>query len=539
MAKIYNSNINLKAIGVPVNYTEEQLKEYVKCKNDPVYFIKTYCKIVSLDQGLIPFELFSYQINFINTMHNKNRVISMQPRQSGKTQVVAAYILHYTLFNEVKTVAILANKKPAAMEVLNRYQMMYETLPDWLQQGVKTWNKGDIELENRSKVFASATTAAGIRGRSVNFLYVDECAIIPNTVADDFFASTYPTISSGTTTKVVLTSTPLGYNHFWRYWQGAEDKTNGFIPLRVRWQDHPNRDDNWAKAQRQLLGDLKFTQEVECNFLGSSLTLINAEAFGSMIPMNYVYSKDGLDVIRAPVKPVKNSEGELIEKGNTYVLVADTAEGVGGDYSAFTVIDITEIPYKMAAKYRSNKISPMLYPNVIHKIAGEYNEAYVLVEINKSEQVASILHDELEYENILFISRSVKGQVASGGFGGGKTQLGVMTDKKVKRIGCHNFKSLVEEGKLLINDVDTISEISTFIEKRGSYSADDGYHDDLVMTLVLFSWLTTNPYFKDLNNVNLREMMYKQHIREIEEHMTPLGWFNDGSPEIEPPLLNF
>jgi hypothetical protein len=219
--------------------------------------------------------------------------------------------------------------------------------------------------------------------------------------------------------------------------------------------------------------------------------------------------------------------------------VADTAEGVGGDYSAFTVIDITEIPYKMAAKYRSNKISPMLYPNVIHKIAGEYNEAYVLVEINKSEQVASILHDELEYENILFISRGVKGQVASGGFGGGKTQLGVMTDKKVKRIGCHNFKSLVEEGKLLINDVDTISEISTFIEKRGSYSADDGYHDDLVMTLVLFSWLTTNPYFKDLNNVNLREMMYKQHIREIEEQLTPLGWFNDGSPEIEPPLLNF
>lgn len=275
-----------------------------------------------------------------------------------------------------------------------------------------------------------------------------------------------------------------------------------------------------------------------CTFLGSSLTLISADTFSKMIPLNYIYSKDGLDVIEAPVKPEFDDQGKITSKGNTYVIIADTAKGVGGDYSAFTVIDITEVPYKQVAKYRNNKISPLLYPNVIHKVAKEYNDAYVLIETNSSEQVPYILHDELEYDNILYVNRSTKGQFVSAGFGGGQTQLGVQTDKRVKRIGCQSLKSLVEEQKLLIHDVDTIAEISTFIEVRGSYEADDGYHDDLVMTLVLFAWLTTCPYFKDLNNVNLRHIMYKNQMELIESELTPVGWFNDGSTQ-EAPMLNF
>lgn len=531
--KYYNANPQLKAAGVPVPFTQEQVQEYITCKNDPIYFIKKYVKIISLDHGLIPFKLYPYQEKFINAIHKENRVISMQPRQHGKSQTVAAYILHYVLFNDHKTVAILANKATAAREILSRFQQMFEDLPSWLQQGVTTWNKGDIELENGSKVFTAATSASGIRGKSVNLLYVDETAIIQNTVADDFFTATYPTISSGKTTKIILTSTPLGYNHFWHFWKGAESGVNGFVPIRVNYWEHPDHDEAWAAKQKELLGELKYNQEILCSFLGSSLTLISADTFSKMTPLNYAYSKDGLDVFEAPNKG--NEDGEL---PHTYVIVADTAKGVGGDYSAFTVIDITEVPYRVVAKYRNNKISPMLYPSVIHKIAVEYNNAYVLIEINSSEQVAHILHDEMEYDNLLYVNRSTKGQLVSAGFGGGKTQYGVMTDKKVKRIGCHTFKSLVEEGKLLITDVDIIAEISTFIEVNGSYQADDGYHDDLVMTLVLFSWLTCSPYFKDLNNVNLRQIMYQQQMMQIENDLTPIGWFNDGSTD-ESRALNF
>jgi hypothetical protein len=286
----------------------------------------------------------------------------------------------------------------------------------------------------------------------------------------------------------------------------------------------PGRDEAWAETQRRQLGELKFNQEVLCKFLGSSLTLINADYIAKMSIGQMTYSKDGLDIYEKP------------KKGHTYVMVADTAKGVGGDYSAFTIIDITEVPYRLIGKYRNNIISPLLYPNVIFEVGKQYNYAYVLVEVNSSEQVPHILYQELEYENILFVNRTTGSQVVSGGFGGGKTQLGVNTDKKVKRIGCHNFKSLVEENKLIIEDADTISEISTFIEAKGTYMADDGYHDDLVMSLVLFSWLTTNPYFKDLNNINLREIMYKKQMQAIEDELTPFGVYDDGNTEEKAPL---
>jgi len=525
--KVYNSNANLKGANQSLQFTQEQIAEYLKCAEDPIYFIETYCQIVTLDHGLQPFKLYDCQKKKIGIIHSNRKVILMEGRQQGKTTTSAAYILWYTLFSR-KTVAILANKAAAAREVLYRYQTMYEHLPKWLQQGVTTWNKGDIELENGSKVFTAATSASGIRGKSVNFLYVDETAIIQNTVAEDFFTSTYPTISAGKTTKIVLTSTPLGYNHFWHFWQGAIEKINGFIPIEVKYWEHPDRDEAWANKQKELLGELKFNQEVMCNFLGSALTLIRADAFAKMVPKKYIYqSEDGLDVLEAPIA------------GHAYVIIADTAEGVGGDFSAFTVVDVTQAPYVLVAKYRNNRISPLLYPNAIYKIAREYNEAYVLLEINKSEQVAHIFHYELEYENILFVTRGSKGQVVSGGFGAGKSQLGVVTDKKVKRIGCMNFKALVEENKLLIQDKDVISEISTFIQRKDSYAADDGYHDDLVMTLVLLGWLTTSQYFKDINNLDLRKVMYQNQMKQIDEEMTPIGWFNDGSTESEPVLLNF
>ena len=525
----YLGNSSLKRIEVQHSYTEEEVLELARCAGDPTYFIDNYCYIVTLDHGLQPFKLYDCQKEKIQVIHNNRKVIIMEGRQQGKTSTSAAYILWYTLFQDSKTVAILANKATTAREIISRYQLMYENLPLWMQQGIKTWNKGDVELENGSIVFTAATTGAGIRGKSVNLLYIDEAAIIPNTIAEAFFTAVYPVISAGQTTKILITSTPLGYNHFWKFWNDAMNKNNDFVPMFIPYNRIPGRDEAWALEQKRQLGELKYNQEVLCKFLGSSLTLIDSATIEYMSTLPTVYSKDGLDLYEFPVKAERDDNEVLIGKPHTYVIVADTAQGVGGDYSAFVIIDIAEVPYKLVGKFRDNSIAPMLYPSVIHKVAKDFNNAYVLLEVNTSEQVAYILQSELEYENLLYVTKTGKGQKVTGGFGGsGRTSFGVVTDKRVKRIGCFTFKSLIEEKKLLIPDPDVISELSTFIEHRGSYQADDGYHDDLVMPLVLFSWLTTNPYFRDLNDVNLREAMYQERIKQIEEDVIPFGFMSDG-----------
>ena len=513
----YNGNPNLKPIDYQHTFTVEQVKELMLCSQNPIYFIETYCKIISLDKGIVEFKLYDCQKEKVDIILNNRKVILMEGRQQGKTITAAACILWYTLFQSNKTVAILANKSSAAREVLYRYQIMYELLPIWMQQGVKTWNKGDIELENGCRIFTAATSASGIRGKSVNWLYIDEAAIIPNTVADEFFTSVYPTISSGETTKILLTSTPLGYNHFWKFWNEAEQKLNGFIPLFIPYWKIPGRTEEWATEQKAMLGELKFNQEVLCKFLGSSNTLINPDVIGRMSAKTPIYSKDGLDVLEEP------------QKGNVYVLIADTSRGVGGDYCAFTVTDISKYPYTVVAKYRNNKVSPLLYPDIIHKVAKDYNKAYVLVEINDNgQQVADSLYMDLEYENMFFVGASSKsGQFLSSGHSQGAT-LGVRTTRLVKRLGCTAFKGLVENNKLLIHDAEIISEISTFIEVRGTHKADEGYHDDLVMTLVLLGWAANDPYFKELTDSNLRKILFEDQAKIIEEELTPFGFIDNG-----------
>jgi Terminase RNaseH-like domain/Terminase large subunit, T4likevirus-type, N-terminal len=520
----YNGNSNLKPAGFEMQFTSEQVKELMKCKEDPVYFIENYCYIVSLDRGLILFSLYDCQREKVDVIMNNRKVILMEGRQQGKTITSAACILHYTIFNSNKTVAILANKSTAAREVLSRYQIMYENLPLWMQQGIKTWNKGDVELENGSKIFTSATSTSGIRGKSVNWLYIDEAAIIPNNVAEEFFTSTYPTIMAGETTKVLLTSTPLGYNHFWKYWNDAQEGRNGFVALQIPYWKIPGRDEKWAEEQKSVLGELKFNQEVLCTFLGSSNTLIAADTIARLSPIPFMYEKDGLDVLEYPVP------------GHVYFTTVDTSRGIGGDYSAFTVVDTTEYPYKIVAKYRNNKISPLLYPTIVQKVSKDYNSAYVLVEINDiGQQVADIIHNDLEYENMIWVGSDARyGQVLSSS--GRSSVLGVRTTKQVKRIGCATLKSLVEENKLLVFDRDIISEFSTFIEHNGVFQADEGYNDDLTMTLVLFAWATNDPMFKDLMNASNREALYSSQMKSIEDELTPFGFIDNGlsnEPDME------
>lgn len=516
----YHGNPNLKSIGLQIPFTPENIQEIVKCQEDPIYFIENYCHIVSLDKGLIKFKLYECQKEKVRVILNNRKVVLMEGRQQGKTITAAACILWYTLFQESKTVAILANKGSAAREVLDRYQIMYEHLPMWMQQGVRTWNKGNVELENGSKVFTAATTASGIRGKSVNWLYIDEAAIIPNNVAEQFFASVYPTISAGTTTKILLTSTPLGYNHFWKFWNEAEQKKNGFVSHFIPYWEIPGRDEAWAEEQLRTLGELKFNQEVLCEFLGSSNTLINGRTLAQMSSIDPVFLNDlGLSIYQEP------------QKDRIYVITVDVARGVGGDYSAFTIVDVTEMPYVLVGKFKNNNIAPMLFPDVIYKTAKDYNNAFVLVETNDiGGQIADILYAELEYENILSTIKENNQTYISPGFAK-STTLGIRTTKSVKRQGCFAIKSLLEEKKLNIFDADVIHEFSTFIERNGSYTADEGYHDDLVMTLVLFGWLSTNQYFRELTDVNVREKIYKQQMLQIEDELTPFGFIDDGNDE--------
>jgi hypothetical protein len=546
LLKGYNGNSNLKKAGEQIAFTADNVKEWIKCKDDPVYFLNNYAKIISLDDGLVSFKTFDYQNRTIESMHNNRNSIIMFPRQAGKTTVVAGYILHYILFSDnIPKVAIVAHKASGAREVMGRIQLMYEYLPKWMQKGVKTWNKGNIILEGENgadgaEVFTGATTGAGLRGKSVSLLYVDECAIIPNTIADEFFTATYPIVSSGDTTKIIMSSTPKGYNHFWKFWseaggenelasltRGCKPGKNGFVPIRAKWQEHPRRTQKWADEQLALLGLLQWTQEGECSFLGSSATLVSSSCLANMVVKPFTKVGGSLSIHEAPIA------------GHNYVMTVDPSKGIGRDYSVFSIIDVTCLPYKVVGMYRDNSVSPMFFPSIIHRVATEYNEAFVLFEINVSEQIPHILYHEIGYENLLMVGRGPKGQMISSGFGS-STKLGLTMDKKVKLYGCNNLKILLEENKLLVNNHETINELSTFIDNnKGTYAADDGYHDDLVMTLVIFAWLTTQQYFNDINMIDIRARIYEDRMRAIDDEMLPHGFFVDGNSDDEVEMMNF
>lgn len=523
--KNYLGNPNLKASDVKINWTKEQLEEYAKCARDPIYFIQKYVKIISLDKGLVPFELYDFQEEMVRTVHSTRFVIAKLPRQSGKSTTVTAYILHYILFNQSVNVAILANKLSTARELLSRLKLAYEYLPKWLQQGVLEWNKGSIQLENGSKVLASATSSSAVRGGSYNMIFLDEFAYVPQNVAEEFFSSVYPTISSGQETKVFIVSTPHGMNLYYKLWTDATNNRNSYIPIDVHWSDVPGRDEKWKQETIANTSEEQFRTEFECDFVGSVHTLISPSKLKTLAYIDPVYKNgEGFKVYAKP------------EEKHIYVMCVDVSRGTGQDYSAFSIIDITTAPYKLAATFRNNNMSPLVFPNAIHVAAKQYNNAHVLVEINDmGGQVADVLHGELEYENLLSSTmRGRKGQVLDGGFGAGQSQFGVRTTEVVKRTGCSILKSLVEADRLIIQDFDMIKELFAFVSKKNSFEAEVGYNDDLVMTLVLFGWLSTQPYFKDLSAMDIRKDIYQETITKLEEEMTPFGFIDDG---VEEPVV--
>ena len=514
----YLGNPLLKKSNVPVEWTKDQILEYQKCMKDPLYFIENYIRIVSLDEGLVSFKMFPFQKEMVGTVHNNRFTICKMPRQSGKSTTLVSYILYYVLFNSNMNVAILANKASTARDILGRLQLAYENLPKWLQQGVMSWNKGSLDLENGSKVVASSTSSSAVRGGSYNMIFLDEFAFVPTTVAEDFFSSVYPTISSGKSTKVIIVSTPNGMNLFYKLWVDAENKRNSYNIIDVHWSEVPGRDAKWREETIANTSEEQFRREFECEFLGSANTLIAPAKIKSMAFYNAIKTNAGLDMYEKPVK------------GNTYIIIADVSRGTNNDYSAFVVFDVSTVPYKIVAKYRNNEIKPLLFPNIIHDVALAYNQAYTLVEVNDiGEQVATALQFDLEYENLIMASmRGRAGQIVGGGFSGGKAQLGVRTTKAVKKMGCSNLKQIVETDKLIINDYELIKEFSTFILKGQSYEAEEGHTDDLVMCCVLFGWLVQQTYFKELTDDDIRERMYKEQQNQLEQDMAPFGFILDG-----------
>ena len=513
---VYLGNPNLKKVNTAIEFTQDQILEFMKCKEDPVYFANKYLKIISLDEGLTQFHPYHFQKKLINNFHNNRFNICKMPRQTGKSTTVISYLLHYAVFNDSVNIGILANKAATARELLGKLQTAYENLPKWMQQGIIAWNKGSLELENGSKILAASTSASAVRGMSFNILFLDEFAFVPNHVADSFFASVYPTITSGKNTKVIIVSTPHGMNHFYRLWHDAERQKNDYVPTDVHWSEVPGRDDKWKKTTIKNTSEAQFKVEFECEFLGSVDTLIAPSKLKTLIYDNPIQRSAGLDVY------------EPSKENHDYV-----ARGVGEDYSAFVVVDITEFPHRVVAKYRNNDIKPMLFPNIIFEVARNYNSSFILCEVNDiGDQVASILQYDLEYQNLLMCSmRGRAGQIVGQGFSGKKTQLGVKMSKTVKKVGSLNLKTLIEEDKLIFSDYEIISELTTFISKHNSFEAEEGCNDDLAMCLVIYAWLVQMDYFKELTDQDVRKRLYEEQKNQIEQDMAPFGFLNDGLGE--------
>lgn len=513
----YLGNPNLKRSGVSVNWTPDLVQEYMKCKEDVVYFVTKYMKIININKGLINFIPYPYQENMLKTMADERYTVIATARQAGKSTTTCGFILWYIIFHADKTVALLANKGETAREILGRIQLAYQHLPKWLQQGVKEWNKGSFELENNSRVIAAATSSNNIRGFSINLLFIDEAAFIENW--NEFFTSVYPTISSGTESKIVLVSTPNGLNHFYQIWQNAAEKRNNYKPIKVMWYDVPGRDEDWRKDTLAAMNfdTEKFEQEYCVEFLGSSGTLIAGWKLKELVHQTPLMNKDGLYLYKQSVK------------NRSYVSIVDVSRGKGLDYSAFSILDVTQMPYEQVCAYRNNLISPIDYADVIHRVCKSYNNAAVLVEINDiGEQVSTSLHFDFEYENVLFTeSAGRSGKRITSGFGN-NIDKGIRTTKSVKSVGCSILKLMVEQNQLIVNDFNTINELSTFSRKGVSYEAEPGKNDDMVMGLVLFAWLSDQTYFKEYTNINTLAKLREKSEEEILQELTPFGFFDNG-----------
>ena len=507
----YQGNPAIKAAYQKMEYTPEQIQEYARCAREPKYFINNYMKVLHVDRGEIGLKLYDFQERMVDTFHNNRFTICKLPRQSGKSTTSIGYMLHYILFNNAKTVGILANKAELAQELLGRLQLAYERLPFWLQQGVIVYNKRSIHLENDSKIIATSSSSNAARGMSFSLLFLDEFAFVEPHEAEDFFRAVYPTISSGKETKMIVVSTPKGMNHFYRMWIESTEGRSLFKPIEIEWSDVPGRDEEWKRQQIANTSEEQWNQEFECAFIGSGDTLISARKLQQMTYVTPIKTHENVNYYDYPVED------------REYIISVDTARGLRLDYSAFTVVDATHVPYKVVAVYRSNTVTPLIYPAMIVNIARYYNNAWVLIETNDvGQQVVDELHNGHEYEYLLRTTNAGRNGFQLGD--GAASRPGVKTSTSVKNVGCANLKSLLENDKLIVEDYETFVEITTFVRDGQTFAAEEGCHDDIVMCLVLFAWIAASEYYKEMFGTNARKNIYAEHLDKIEADVMPIGF---------------
>lgn len=524
----YNNNQDVKNYNVNLHLTPSQVAEYRKCKKDPKYFIKNYVKIQDLERGFVYFDLYDFQNDMLDIFHTNRMSIFNCCRQIGKTTIVAGYILHYMIFNSEKSVAIVAHQRDQAKEILERIQRAFETLPLWIQPGVRTYNKTSMRFDNGSKVLAAASGSSSVRGKSFSLLYVDEMAFIDD--IETFWEATYPTVASSFTSKVIITSTPNGMgNLFHQLWLKANHRDKSqrstFIPYQIDWTAVPRKDPDrklsneeyakqWKQDQINNTSEDAFKQEYMCLFLGSTNSLINGSTLSildsSVIPPIHS-TADGFMAYEEP-KPQ-----------HIYVITIDTAHGTGGDSSAFSVFDVTNKPFRHVAKYKNNQVDSTFYASIVHYYAKNYNNAWTLCETNDiGILVAKILFEALEYEYIIMTNDTHK--------------IGIRMTSVVKNVGCVAMKNLVESNTLNIVDADTVYELSTFEKQNNSYAAALGKHDDLAMTLVIFGWLTRQNIFDEIINSDFRDNLSANYNSLLDEELSPLGFFgNAWNNDVEMP----
>lgn len=509
----YKGNKNLKPRGTNISYSADQVKEYLKCSNDPIYFMKNYIKIVNLDKGLMLFDMFPFQEKMVKNLLNHRNTIFKLPRQSGKTTTTAAFAIHQAIFIDNYSILIAANKARTAIDIMKRIREAFQFLPKWLQQGVIKWNEGSVEFENGSRIVAVPTTSDAARGFSYNMIVLDEFAFLPKNIADEFFTSVIPTISSGETTKIAILSTPKGMNHFYKLWTETEKKQTNFKPLEIKWNDVPGRDAAFKKRMLESFGGdvTRWLQEFEADFIGTSNTLISPTTIKNLVfdkPIGQ--TQVGVTIYEQPIPD------------HTYFMCVDTAEGKGLDYHAFTVMDITSIPFNVVARFRNNVLSELLLPDIIYQMAKIYNEAFVLIETRSlGASVSGQLFYELEYPNILAAEPRGRNGLVLTNFR--DKNRGLSTSAQSRAIGCSRMKVLVESGQLLFKDFEIIEELSNFVLIRDKFQADEGYHDDLVMTMIMFSWASSTAFFKELTNVNIKDVFHDK-LKEIQDNLVPFGF---------------
>jgi Terminase large subunit, T4likevirus-type, N-terminal/Terminase RNaseH-like domain len=512
----YNNLNNLKKAGVKVELTPEQAEEMYKCSKDFEYFLENYVQILSLDMGTVPFKPFGYQRRAMKKIVNNRFSILRWPRQMGKTTTVAAVLLWYAIFNKKYNIYVLAQQRGQAMEILDRIKEMYECLPWWFQPGIHTWNKGSVQLGNKSKIVSAATGGSGVRGKSVNLLYLDEFAWVENDT--EFYTATYPVVSAGASSKIIITSTPNGMNLFYKIWTEALRGDNEYIWDDALWHEHPARDKAWFDQQMANMSERQFNQEFLCEFQGSSDTLLSPAVLQRLTfqePIHRVGEHREFLIYHMPIP------------GHNYVLTVDVSEGVGKDYSVISVVDVTEAPYKQCVMMRSNIMSPLLLADLTDKMGHQYNEAYVVVESNTyGKQVVDALWMDYEYENLM-LSRGGHNDAKLAGARNEKISPGVKTTKKTKQLGCSSLKGLIESNQLIIYDLETIQELNSFSRDGTSYKAEKGKTDDIVMSLVIFAWFSSQPYFDDTFDQNTRDIV-RQNILQDAEYHTAFGFMDDG-----------